>query len=442
MSSVAQSAPIVAAPVVSRKMQRYRWTALVLLVISGTVNYLDRGTLSVANVLIQKEMGISTQEMGFLLSAFALTYAFSQLPVGLLIDKYGPRRVLALGVTLWSLAQMACGFVGSFWQMFGARLGLGICESPQYPVAARVTANWFSQRDRGLPTGVFNTASMIGSALSPLLLTALMLSFGWRWMFAIMGLAGLVIAAVWYLFYRDPELMNLDESDRRYLARESNPAAKGSVLVNWTRLFSYPTVWGMVFGQMGLSYLNWVYISWLPGYLEIERHLSIKQTGIAASIPFLFGILGSLSGGILSDACAHRGMSPINSRKVPIIVGLLCAASCTVGASLSDSVVLCLAFISASMFFSYTAVAGVWSLPSAVAPQNEVATLGSIQNFGGYLGGAMAPTVTAFVAHQTGSFTPALIVGACIALASACSVAFVVRRKIPVDAAPSVSSSY
>jgi sugar phosphate permease len=430
----AQAEPISVTPAVSPMLQRRRWVALTLLVISGTVNYLDRGTLSVANVLIQKELGVSTAQMGLLLSAFALAYAFSQLPVGLLIDRFGPRRVLSLGIAAWSAAQVVCGFMTSFTQLFMARLVLGVCESPQYPTAARVTANWFSQRDRGLPTGVFNTASMIGSALSPLLLTVLMLTYGWRWMFVIMGVAGLLISAVWFLVYRDPQYVALPEADRVYLAREANPPVRGSILANWGKLFRFSTVWGMLFGQMGLSYLNWVYITWLPGYLEIERHLSVKQTGFAASIPFLFGILGSLFGGVVSDWFAHRGVSPINSRKIPILTGLLCAAICTVSASMSDSVVLCLAFISASMFFSYTAVAGVWSLPSAVAPQNEVATLGSIQNFGGYLGGAMAPAVTGFVAHSTGSFTYALWAGAGIALCSACSVLFVVRHRIMPDA--------
>lgn len=439
MSSTFSTTAATTQPVVSPLLQRRRWVALTLLVISGTVNYLDRGTLSVANVVIQKELGVSSAQMGLLLSAFALAYAFSQLPVGLLIDRFGPRWVLSLGIALWSGAQVVCGFMTSFTQIFTARLALGICESPQYPTAARVTANWFSQRDRGLPTGVFNTASMIGSALSPLLLTVLMLSYGWRWMFVIMGAAGLLIAVLWFAIYRDPEQVTLTETDRLYLVREANPAVRGSALANWRRLFGHSTVWGMVFGQMGLSYLNWVYITWLPGYLEIERHLSIKQTGIAASIPFLFGILGSLTGGVVSDFFAHRGVSPINSRKIPILAGLVGAAICTVSASLSDSVVLCLAFISASMFFSYTAVAGVWSMPSAVAPQNEVATLGSIQNFGGYLGGAMAPAVTGFVAHSTGSFTYALWAGAAIALCSACSVLFVVRQRIVADAPVALS---
>jgi len=418
---------------VSKKMQKYRWTALTILVVSGTINYLDRGTLSVANVVIRQEMGFSTKEMGLLLSAFALPYAFAQLPIGLLIDRFGPRRVLSIGIAAWSIAQTLCGFITSFPQFIMARMFLGATESPQYPTAARVTANWFKQRDRGLPTGVFNTASMIGSALSPLLLTGLMLACGWRWMFAIMGLLGIGMSFVWYMFYREPREMNLPASDYAYLATEANPEVKGSALRNWARLFRFPCVWGMLFGQMGSSYLTWTFITWLPGYLEMERHLSIKTTGFVASIPFLCGLFGSLAGGALSDYCAERGMSPINARKVPIILGLLGAAFCTVGGATADSVALCIAFISGAMTFAYTCVAGIWSMPSALAPQNSVATMGSIQNFGGYLGGAMAPTVTAYVAHEAGSFVPALFVTATVACCAAVCVLFVVRRKITLE---------
>jgi sugar phosphate permease len=417
---------------VSSRMQRLRWIALAMLVVSGTINYLDRGTLSVANIVIRQEMSISAAQMGFLLSAFALAYAFSQLPVGILIDRFGPRRVLGLGIFTWSVAQTVCGWVASYAQFIVARLALGVTESPQYPTAARVTANWFAMRDRGLPTGVFNTASMIGSALSPLLLTWLMLACGWRWMFAIMGLSGVTMAIIWYAFYRDPSEMRLSSSDLSYLAHESRPTARGSMLKTWGKLFRYRSVWGMVFGQMGSSYLTWLYITWLPGYLEMERHLSIKTTGFVASIPFLCGIFGSLFGGTLSDICARHGLSPINARKVPILVGLLGAASCTYGASLADSTVVCVAFISASMFCSYTGVAGIWSMPNAVAPQNVVASMGSIQNFGGYLGGALAPTVTGLVVHSTGSFVLALVTGSCVAVCAALSVLLVVRRPIDV----------
>lgn len=408
-------------------VQRRRWTALGLLVASGTVNYLDRGTLSVANVVIQQEMNINPRDMGFLLSAFAFSYAFAQIPVGLLIDRFGPRRILGLGIAAWSTAQTLSALVSGYPQFVAARLALGVTESPQFPTAARVTANWFAMRERGLPTGVFNTASMLGSALAPLLLTWLMLAFGWRWMFAVMGIAGLGVAALWYALYRDPAEAGLTAEQYRAVTAEANPVAEGDFMLNWVRLFRQANTWGMVFGMMGLSYLNYIYIAWLPAYLEMERHFTIQQTGLAATVPFLFGIAGSLAGGAVSDACARRGLSAVVSRKVPIIAGLAGAAACTVTAASAASAGFAIAFISASMFFSYVAVAGVWSMPNALAPQNEVASLGGIQNFGGYLGAAMAPAVTGLVVHHTGSFVPALITGAVVALLAAASVLVVVR---------------
>jgi sugar phosphate permease len=159
---------------------------LTLLVVAGVVNYIDRATLAVANPLIREELGLSIAEMGYLLSAFLWAYAFSQLPTGAMVDRLGPRLLLTLGLSLWSFAQLLGGMVQNFTQFFGARVLLGVGEAPQFPTGARVVRDWFNQRDRGLATGVFNCASSLGTAIAVPLLTYLMLSFGWRVMFAIL----------------------------------------------------------------------------------------------------------------------------------------------------------------------------------------------------------------------------------------------------------------
>ena len=179
-------------------------TALAMLVLAGVVNYIDRATLAVANPLIRDEMGLSIADMGYLLSAFLWSYAFAQLPTGAMVDKLGPRLLLTMGLSLWSVAQLLGGLVTSFGQFFGARILLGIGEAPQFPTGARVARDWFNPRDRGVATGVFNCASSLGTAIAVPLLTFLMLAFGWRWMFAIMGVAGLLVAALWFTLYRNP----------------------------------------------------------------------------------------------------------------------------------------------------------------------------------------------------------------------------------------------
>lgn len=415
-----------------RRIRRFQTISLGLLVVCGTINYLDRGALSVANPAIRADLGVSIGEMGLLLSAFAWSYALAQLPVGGLVDRAGPRLLLGLGMTLWSLAQAAGGLVTSFGQFIWARVILGVGEAPQYPTSARVVSNWFAVRDRGVPTGIFNAASPLGTAIAPPLLTLLMLTFNWRWMFVAMGVVGLLGAVVWILVYRDPAIAGLSAEELAYL---SGGAGQGrppkTTFAEWRDMFAYPTTWGMILGFFGSVYLNWVYLTWLPGYLEIERHMSTFGTGFAAAIPFFCGFLGCLVAGWFSDLLARRGTSPVLSRKRPVIVAMVGMALFTVPAALVPSNVVALACISIVVFLANAASACSWALATAAAPPNRVASLGAVQNFGGFLGGALAPIVTGAIAQATHSFVPALLTGATIAFVSAIIYLVLVGEPIP-----------
>ena len=180
-------------------------------------------------------------------------------------------------------------------------------------------------------------------------------------------------------------------------------------------------------GFFGVVYMGWLYLAWLPGYLELQRHMSIPKTGIVAAIPFAFGVLGSIGGGWIADWLMRCGFSPVNSRKLPVIVGLLGMVIFTVVAAETPSDVLAVAAISAALMFGAAASGMSWALSSVAAPANCTASLGAIQNFGGYLGGALAPTVIGFIVQATGKFAPALLVSAAIGLVSALSYLFVIR---------------
>ncbi len=417
---------------VSEKARKTRRVALIMLLLTGAINYLDRQTLAIGNPEIRAELGLSIEQMGYLLSAFLWAYAFSQLPTGALIDRIGPRKLLGAGLTIWSLAQGLAGLVSGYTAFYYARIILGVGEAPQFSTGARVVSNWYNIRERGLPTGIFNAASTLGPAIAPPLLTWLMLSYGWRAMFIAMGVLGIIAAVIWYAVYRDPKDAGVPESDLEII-REGEPARTSQATISfaqWLRLFRFRTTWGMVLGFFGTVYLIWLYLAWLPGYLEIERHMSIMKTGIYASIPYFFGMAGSVVGGAISDRLAARGYTPMMSRKIPIIAGLAGMAIFTIPAALTDSWQLALFFICLSVFCGNVSSATSWALVTAAAPPNYVASIGSIQNFGGYFGGALAPTVTGIIVQRTGSFVPALIVGACIGLCSALIYTFVVRRPI------------
>ena len=413
------------------RLKTIQRAALAMLVVGGVVNYIDRATLAIANPLIRHDLGLSIADMGSLLSAFLWAYAFSQLPAGAMVDRLGPRLLLTIGLTLWSLAQVLGGFVQSFGQFFGARVLLGVGEAPQFPTGARVVRDWFNPRDRGLATGVFNCASTLGTAIAAPLLTVLMLSFGWRWMFAIMGAAGLLVAAVWYALYRNPASIALTPEENAYRTQGDPPGQRTQVTWReWRTLFRFRTTWGMIGGFFGCIYLTWIYGAWLPGYLEMERHMSVKSTGFAAAIPFACGVVGGLLGGYIADWLVGRGVSPVNSRRYPAAAALLGTAACTLAATFVTSNALAVAFISASLFLLYITSTCAWALTSVAAPTNCTASIGAMQNFGGYLGGALAPTVTGLIVQNTGSFVLALVVGAAISAMSAAAYLFIVRDPI------------
>ncbi len=416
----------------SPRVRRIQTVSLALLVTAGVVNYVDRATLAVANPLIRQDLGLSISDMGLLLSAFLWAYAFAQLPAGALADRLGPRLMLTIGLGCWSLGQMLGGAVTSFWQFVGARIVLGAGEAPHFPTCARVSRDWFNIRQRGTATGIWNCASSLGTFVALPLLTFLMVSFGWRAMFVAMGLAGLALAAIVFLVFRNPSEVGLTAEERAYLAEGDAPGAAARVTwADWKRLFAFRTTWGMIMGYFGCIYMTWLYTAWLPSYLEIERHFTLQKTGIIGSIPFAFGVAGGILGGRIVDILVRRGVDPIRSRKIPMATALVATAACTVVAALTPSDALAIACISASLFLVYLCSSSAWAMASVAAPANCTASLGAMQNFGGYIGGALAPTVTGFIVSGTGHFSLAFITGAIVALVAALGYWFLIQDPIP-----------
>ncbi len=391
--------------------------SVALLVAAALLNYFDRSALAVANPLIRADLHLSVAQMGVLLSAFLWAYAFAQLPIGALLDRIGPKRALGVGLVLWSAAQAAGGLMRSLGPFMAARALLGIGEGPMFPAASAVVRDWFRMDRRTSATGVWNSAPAIAQALAPPILTLVMTLAGWRWMFIVLGLAGLALAAVWTLAYRDRRRRIGPGSERRFSAAD------------WGRLFTRRMTWGLMAGNFGVIYVLWLYSTWLPGYLEIERHLSIKSAGMVAAIPFALSIGGSIGGGLLADHIARRGASLIRTQKAFVCLSLLGMGLFTFAAAHAPGVGWAIADISAALFCNGCATCMAWAIATTAAPKGYVGALGGIQNFAGYFGGALAPMVTGFIVQATGTFTLALVTAAVIALLSAASYALIVPRE-------------
>ncbi|MFS2221615.1 MFS transporter [Pantoea sp. B65] len=415
----------------SPRIKKIQTTAMILLFLAAIINYLDRSSLSVANMTIRGELGLSATEIGFLLSAFSLAYGIAQLPCGALLDRKGPRIMLGLGMFVWSLFQAMSGLVHSFTQFILVRIGLGIGEAPMNPCGVKVINDWFNIKDRGLPMGIFNAASTIGLAISPPILAAMMLLMGWRGMFVTIGILGMFLAIGWYMLYRNRDNSTLSADEINYLEAGSVRAGRAPLSFReWRSLFRNRTMWGMMIGFSGINYTAWLYLAWLPGYLQTTYNLDLKSTGMLSAIPFLFGAAGMLLNGFVVDALVRRGMEPLKTRKICIVSGMLLSAAFTAVVVRADSTGSAVVLIGMALFCIHFAGTSCWGLIHVAVNARMTASVGSIQNFASFIFASFAPVVTGWILDTTHSFSLALTICACVTVLGAMSYLFVVRDPI------------
>lgn len=425
MSQIDSEAPVLTKT--EKKTVRIRWFLVGFLVLGGVVNYLDRSTLSVANTTIAQEFGLDAFQMGLLLSAFSWPYAIANLPAGFLVDKFGPKKMFAFAAGAWSLVSMVTAAANSFGFLYAARVALGIAESPFFTSALKVNERWFNKSERALPVSLVNTGSQIANAIAPPLLTFLLLTMSWRGMFIIVGAFGIVIALVWLRIYRDPTLKEQSmikgaEAEARVVATVEQVA--------WGQLFKHRNTWFMVLGAFGIFYTVWVYLTWLPSYLQTARGFSLADSGWLASLPFLCGIVGVVFGGWLSSRLVQRGVGTVRARKIPIVGGALLAAASVLPVAYVDNTALAVALLSVGYFASQVPIGCLWTLASDIAPSNQVASLGAIQNFGGFMGAAVAPVVTGAILTATdGNYTLVFLIGGVLLLVGALSYGLFVKER-------------
>ncbi len=421
-------------------MKKYQRVTVVFLLLIGIVNYLDRSALSIANTSIQKDMMISPSQMGILLSAFSIAYAFAQLPMGMIIDRLGSKIALGASLLGWSVAQAAFGMVNSFAGFMGLRVLLGIGEAPMFPSAAKALSEWFDANERGTPTGVVWSSTCLGPCLAPPLLTLFMVNFGWRGMFIITGVIGVVLALCWLTFYKSKAryLAELAAEGKPLPSGQQAPAAtaqapKASYFAGWLDLFKHRSTWGAVLGFMGVIYMLWLHLTWLPGYFEREHGLDLYKTAWVVSLAYGFGAAGTIVAGRFCDVLVKRGMSVLASRKFSVITGLVLAALFTLPLSFVTGLTGCIVLLCLALFSINMASATAWMIVNTIVDSQRVASFGSIQNFGGYIAGSVAPIVTGFSIQYSGSFTTAFMISAVVALCSA--VAYFLLLQAPIGSA-------
>jgi sugar phosphate permease len=418
----------------TRRIARIQIVAVSILCVAGIINYIDRGSLAIANTTIRTDLGLSATRMGILLSAFSMSYAISQLPVGVLLDRFGERRVLGAGMFLWSLTQTATGLIRGFASFLVARIGLAAGESPFVVSAVKTVNDWFDVCDRATPMGIVNGATIMGQAIAPPILTVTMLTFGWRGMFMLIGVPGLMLSVIWYAFYRDRKDVSLNHAEESYFAASGLPGHHSRTsFKQWLGLFRLRTVWGMMLGFGGINYTVWLYMSWMPNYLEADRHLSVAATGTIAVIPFFCGGVGMFVSGLIADSLIRHRVPPIKSHRTILVTGMTCSAIFTLLVSYIPGATGAACAIGVALFFTYLAGNSGWCLVQAIAPSGIVASVATIQNFGSFVCASFAPVITGWLLDRTHSFQLPLVICSVVSILGALSYLLIVKDPIVVS---------
>ena len=415
---------------------RRRWGIALLLGFGVLVNYFDRVNLSVSQQALTDTFGISAVTFGYLSSFYNWPYAALQLPCGLLLDRFGVRRIGRISTIIWSIASFAAAAATRIEALFGARFLLGIGEAPTFPGNAKAIGYWFPQQERSLATAMFDSAAKFGTGLGVLLIGIFLLHFGWRWSFAATGVVSLLYFALFYAFYRNPsEDPRLSAAEREYIAKggaqpeDQARAAKGAPLAYLLRQHK---VWGLCLGFASYNYTFYLLLAWLPSYLSTALHIDLLHSVLYASVPWLFaGLVDVTIGGLLVDHLVQRGWNSIRVRQVVLIGGTALGLG-IFGATRSLSPFAAVFWISVSIGGLSAASPVGWSIPSLIAPRESVGTLGGILNFANQIAGIAAPIITGYILHATHSFSYAFRAAAAFLVIGIAGYVFLLGRIEPI----------
>jgi len=415
-----------------------RWKIFLLMLFLISINYIDRASLSVAMPLISKEFDLDPAMQGLILSSFFWTYAFMQVPGGMLADRFKPRIVIASATIFWGAFQAIAAVATNWPVLLLTRLGLGASEAPIYPAGGKLNAIWMTQTERGRGATLLDGGAPLGAALGSIVIAWLIAAFNsWRIAFVIAGVGTMLCGLLaWYYIRNAPrEHPSVNEAEARYIEQShaledaDTPASRGG---SWMSYFRYRSVWCMCLGWMFFNTTFYGLLTWMPTYLFKVHNFDIKTLGGASFIIFFSGFVGELVGGWIGDFWRSRGGAPnLVFRTLFGIAAILATMSIFFVAYVTDPVGV-VALLSATLFFLRWC-GMYWAIPSALAGREKSGFLGGCMNLGGNIAGILTPLIVGFIVQATGSYFLALMFFAAAGVALLiCSTLIDYSRKLPV----------
>jgi ACS family hexuronate transporter-like MFS transporter len=418
------------ASAVASKIKHLRWYICALLFFAATINYLDRQVIATLKPDLQKA-GI-WDEIGYswVVFSFQTAYAIGLLIAGRVMDWLGTRKGFSLSVIFWSIAAMGHALAStvmgfSFW-----RFALGLGEAGNFPASIKTVAEWFPKKERALATGIFNAGTNVGILVAAAIVPPITLAFGWKWAFVVTGRVGFLWLIVWLALYRRPEEhARLSPEERAHI--QSDPPDKEAP-VPWARLFPHRQTWAFAIGKFMTDPIWWIYLFWLPDFLNKNYGIDLKNIGLPLIVVYLIADVGSVAGGWLSSTLINRGWTVNGARKTAMLICALSVVPVVFAANASNVwVAVLLVGLAAAAHQGWSA--NLFTTTSDMFPRKAVGSIVGIGGMAGAIGGMFISKIVGYILQWTGSYVPIFIIAGSTYLIALLVVHLLAPKLEPAD---------
>lgn len=397
--SVAETSGSIAAP----KGRGYRWVIVGLLFAATAINYIDRQMIGVLKPTLAADLNWSETDFANVIFFFQMAYAIGYIGFGRVVDIIGERLGYAVAFTIWTVAHMAHGGVYTVTQFAMARFGLGIGEAGNFPAGIKAVTEWFPAKERATAIGIFNAGANVGAIITPLLVPALTIAYGWRSTFVITGGFSVVWLIAWLSIYRRPaQKPQVTPEELAYITQDP---ADPIVPVAWKKLLTVRETWAYALGKFFIDPIWWFFLFWLPGFLGKRYDLDLLSFGPPLVVIYLMSDVGSIVGGWSSSRMIKAGKTVNYARKMTMLVCAFAVLPVIFSQNI-DSLWLNVFIIGVATAAHQAFSANLYTLPSDLFPRNAVGSVIGIGGTVGAIGGMMMAKYAGFVLDSIGSYTP------------------------------------
>ena len=428
------------------KLKNLRWWVIALIALATVINYIDRSALSVlwpdiVEDLFPDESAFERKQIYANISmVFILSYAFGQAIFGKIFDWIGTRLGFVLSIGVWSLATAAHAFAQGALSFSFFRAILGVAEAGNWPGAAKSNADWFPTKERALAQGIFNSGAAIGGIIAIPLIAYLTVYFSWQMVFVVIGAVGLLWLIPWIILVKAPPESHpwITDEEREYIltgqrssettelgetAEEYNPSTK--------ELLSRKESWGVIIASAAIDPIWWLFVFWIPIYLNEVYAMDVKSIGIYGWVPYVGAMFGAWFGGLLAQNRLKAGWNTDKTRKLTITLGCLIMLPALIAMASPGGPTTAVIIMAVILFGFQTAIGNVQTLPSDLFGKKAVGTLAGFSGMAAKFG---ALGLTALVPFLTadGNYTPAFVIGASLAVIAIAAVWILIPKIEPL----------